>query len=226
MSINYRRLLKEDLDKPCQDLALYLLGKVLVRKLDHNTILKGRIVETECYLGGEDKASHSFNGRRTEANEPMYMPIGTCYVYMTYGMYYCFNISSKEPGAAVLLRALEPLEGMEVMEKFRVQKTKSNNTKSLKIAKLCDGPSKLCIAFDIKKENVNKINLTDLKNDSLWLEDDPFYDDFKVIHSARIGINRAEEWNTKPLRFYILNNESVSKRNKTAERQFEENQFD
>lgn len=53
MSINYRRLLKEDLDKPCQDLALYLLGKVLVRKLDHNTILKGRIVETECYLGGD-----------------------------------------------------------------------------------------------------------------------------------------------------------------------------
>lgn len=62
--INFRRLLKEDLDKPCEELSIYLLGKVLVRKLEDNKILKGRIVETECYLGGEDKASNTYNGRQ------------------------------------------------------------------------------------------------------------------------------------------------------------------
>lgn len=62
--INFRRLLKEDLDKPCKELSIYLLGKVLVRKLEDNKILKGRIVETECYLGGEDKASNTYNGRQ------------------------------------------------------------------------------------------------------------------------------------------------------------------
>ncbi|XP_028151354.1 uncharacterized protein LOC114344732 isoform X2 [Diabrotica virgifera virgifera] len=219
MNISYTRLLKEDFDKSCKDLALYLLGKILVRKLQDNTILKGRIVETESYLRGEDKASHSYNGRRTEANEPMYMPAGTCYVYMTYGMYHCFNISSREPGAAVLLRALQPLSGFDVMEKHRAQKSKS--IKNFKPTKLCDGPSKLCMAMDITKEYINKLDLTDLKNDKLWLEDDPeFEQNFTVVHSARIGINRAEEWNTKPLRFYILSNDSVSKRDKAAELQY------
>lgn len=80
---------------PCEELAKRLLGKVLVRRLDDGTILKGRIVETESYLGGEDKASHSYKGRVTERNKPMYMNPGTAYVYLTYGMYHCFNISSQ-----------------------------------------------------------------------------------------------------------------------------------
>jgi hypothetical protein len=80
---------------PCENLAKGLLGKILVRQLNDGTILKGRIVETECYLGGEDKASHSYNGRITERSKPMYMKPGTAYVYITYGMYHCFNISSQ-----------------------------------------------------------------------------------------------------------------------------------
>jgi hypothetical protein len=80
---------------PCEDLAKGLLGKVLVRRLSDGTLIKGRIVETECYLGGEDKASHSYNGRITERSKPMYMKPGTAYVYITYGMYHCFNISSQ-----------------------------------------------------------------------------------------------------------------------------------
>jgi hypothetical protein len=80
---------------PCEDLAKGLLGKVLVRRLNDGTLIKGRIVETECYLGGEDKASHSYNGRITERSKPMYMKPGTAYVYITYGMYHCFNISSQ-----------------------------------------------------------------------------------------------------------------------------------
>ncbi|KAG5887409.1 hypothetical protein JTB14_024608 [Gonioctena quinquepunctata] len=219
LNMNCTRLLMEDLHLPCKKQALYLLGKVLVRKLEDGTILKGKIVETECYLGGEDKASHSFNGRRTMANEPMYMPAGTIYVYMTYGMYYCLNISSVEPGAAVLLRALDPLQGEDTMRTFRAKKNK-RGTQIDKSSKLCNGPSKMCIALDITKENSNKINLSDPKNESIWLEDHPDFseEDFKVVSSARIGINNAGEWTSKPLRFYILGNESVSKRDKARER--------
>lgn len=90
-----KRLDAQFYDQPCEELAKSLLGKILVRRLDDNTVVKGRIVETECYLGGQDAASHSFNGKLTTRNEPMFMKPGTAYVYMTYGMYYCFNISSK-----------------------------------------------------------------------------------------------------------------------------------
>jgi hypothetical protein len=89
------RLKESFYDVPCEDLAKRLLGKVLVRRLNDGTLIKGRIVETECYLGGEDKASHSYNGRITERSKPMYMKPGTTYVYITYGMYHCFNISSQ-----------------------------------------------------------------------------------------------------------------------------------
>lgn len=135
---NYRRLSFIDFDKSCIDLAVFLLGKILVRKLNDGCLLKGKIVETECYPGGEDKASHSFGGkwetschnfikfliniwclRRTERNEPMYMAPGTTYVYMLYYGYHCLNISSKEPGGVVLIRALEPDFGEDVMRMLR-----------------------------------------------------------------------------------------------------------
>jgi len=82
-------------DVPCLELATNLLGQTLVRRLDDGAELRCRIVETECYLGVEDKACHTYGGRRTNKNEPMYMKAGTSYVYFTYGMYHCFNISSK-----------------------------------------------------------------------------------------------------------------------------------
>lgn len=93
---HYRKRLDENFyDTKCEEMAKSLLGKVLVRQLDDGTIIRGRIVETESYLGGEDAASQSYNGKVTPRNEPMFMKPGTAYVYMTYGMYYCFNISSK-----------------------------------------------------------------------------------------------------------------------------------
>lgn len=92
----YRKRLDENFyDTTCEEMAKSLLGKVLVRRLDDGTIVRGRIVETEGYLGGEDAASQSYNGKVTLRNEPMFMKPGTVYVYMTYGMYHCFNISSK-----------------------------------------------------------------------------------------------------------------------------------
>ncbi|KAL1518062.1 hypothetical protein ABEB36_001743 [Hypothenemus hampei] len=212
-SLSCTRLLKEHFDKNCIDMANYLLGKILVRKLEDGTILKARIVETESYLGNEDKASHSYGGRRTPGNQPMYMPAGTCYVYQTYGMYFCFNISSKEPGAAVLLRALEPLVGLETMEKFRDIK---NEKQKWKPQYLCNGPSKLCIAMNINKNNCNKLDLTDPNNQDLWLENDS--EQTSIIKTSRIGIDRViEEWRLKPLRFYIYGNINVSKRDKKAE---------
>lgn len=215
------RLFKEDYDKECKEMAHYFLGKVLVRKMTDGSILKGKIVETECYLGNDDKASCTYAGRRTPGNAPMYMPAGTCYVYQTYGMYHCFNISSREPGAAVLLRGLEPLEGLDTMETFRRGKNKKLKGNQ---EDLCNGPSKLCIAMDIKKDTCNKLDLADKENDFLWIEDDPSIDStsINVVKTARIGIASAgKEWASKPLRFYILGSAGVSKRDKKAEAEVE-----
>lgn len=98
-------------DQPTVNLAKMLLGKLLYRILDDGEVLCGRIVETEGYLGEVDKACHAYGGKRTARSEPMYMAPGTAYVYIIYGMYHCLNISSQEPGACVLIRALEPLQG-------------------------------------------------------------------------------------------------------------------
>ena len=98
-------------DTPTEDLAKQLLGKLLYRVLDNGEVLCGRIVETEGYLGENDKACHAFGGKRTARTEPMYMTPGTAYVYIIYGMYHCMNIHGQEPGACVLIRGLEPLKG-------------------------------------------------------------------------------------------------------------------
>ena len=106
-----KRLTRDFFDAPTETLAVALLGKVLCRKTKQNEILRGKITETEAYLGEIDPACHSYRGKRTARNAPMYGPPGTAYVYFIYGMYHCFNISSKESGACVLIRALEPLSG-------------------------------------------------------------------------------------------------------------------
>lgn len=99
-------------DSPTKELAKNLLGKRLYRVLEDGEVLSARVVETEAYLGETDKACHTFGGKRTSRTEPMYMCPGTAYVYFIYGMHFCLNISSKDFGGAVLIRALEPVEGM------------------------------------------------------------------------------------------------------------------
>ncbi|PSN39652.1 hypothetical protein C0J52_18469 [Blattella germanica] len=211
----------------CEELAKQLLGHILVRRLDDGTILKGRIVETECYLGGEDKASHSYNGRITERSKPMYMKPGTTYVYFTYGMYHCFNISSKGPGAVVLIRAVDPLEGFHFMKEQREKKKKVTSTKvkELKPHELCNGPGKLCISFNITKQCSNEKDLTIWNG--MWIEKDETFQNVMnpchIVTSHRIGIDSAGiEWASKPLRFYLLGNVSVSKRDKAKERELQE----
>ncbi|CAN8003954.1 unnamed protein product [Ixodes pacificus] len=200
----------------CELLARALLGKVLARRLPGDTLLRCRIVETECYPGRDDRASHSFQGRRTERNEPMFMEAGTAYVYLTYGMYHCFNISSEGDGAAVLLRAAVPIEGLEIMRTLRGARRKDSG-RSLKERELCNGPAKLCLAMAIDKAALNKEFLPD--SQTLWLERDGGDVQARdVVVATRIGIDGAgKESADKPLRFYVRGCACVSVRDKKAE---------
>ena len=128
------------------DLAKTLIGKILVNETEAG-IIAGRIIETEAYLK-DDPASHSFNGL-TKRNSPMFNHSGTAYIYFTYGMYNCFNVVSNKKGVgeAVLIRALQPLKGINLMKKNR-NKDKLND--------LCSGPAKLVIALGITKNMNNE----------------------------------------------------------------------
>lgn len=164
----------------------------------------GRIVETEAYLGGEDKAAHSYGGKKTERNQAMYMPPGTAYVYSVYGTHHCFNISSRGPGAAVLIRALEPLGGLEQMRKYRKAARKERD--------LCNGPAKLCQALGIDK-TCDRLDLT--SSECLWVELPVVcgHEGGGVMERARVGVDYAgEEWAKKLLRFYVRGSQFVSKK--------------
>ncbi|XP_063072508.1 DNA-3-methyladenine glycosylase [Engraulis encrasicolus] len=165
---NNLKLGQDFFNQPCVSLAKALLGKVLVRVCSDGQELRGRVVETEAYLGGEDKASHSAGGKRTQRNTAMFMKPGTIYVYPIYGIYLCMNISSQGEGAAVLLRALEPLEGHAAMHRLRGARRREGS-RPLKDKELCNGPSKLCQALDIPRA----FDRRDLADDpEVWLERD------------------------------------------------------
>ncbi|KAL7633284.1 UNVERIFIED_CONTAM: hypothetical protein RMT77_016389 [Armadillidium vulgare] len=201
-------------NQECLKLAKALLGQLVVRLIEGKR-LSGFIIETECYLGSDDVASHSHNGKRTPRNEPMFMPAGTSYVYSIYGMYHCFNISSKEDGSCVLIRALEPYENQDKMTSNRLKGFKST-AKQLKVKELCNGPSKLCRSLNITKESCNKVNM--INSDIFWLENGVDVPEEEIVVSKRVGIESAgEEWANKLLRFYIIDNTCVSVRDKVKE---------
>ncbi|KAM6904819.1 DNA-3-methyladenine glycosylase [Xenentodon cancila] len=204
--------------QPCVRLAKAFLGKVLVRRCADGTELRGRIVETEAYLGGDDKASHSAGGKRTNRNVAMFMKPGTIYVYPIYGIYLCMNVSSEGEGAAVLLRSLEPLQGQHVMRELRAARRREN-ARQLKDKELCNGPSKLCQALNIPR----CFDRRDLASDpEVWLETDPDESPAKpqdIVSAPRIGIESHGDWAKKPWRFYLRGHPCVSVVNKEAERQ-------
>lgn len=235
MSTKKNVILRSFYDAPCLDLSKALLGKVLCRKTPENTVLRGRIVETEAYPGATDPASHSFQAKKTKRNGAMFMEPGTSYVYSIYGMYHCFNISSRgtpipyigasdglnhlyfvistESGGAVLIRSLEPIcsvDSKECVEMTRNRQKRAKQTKKpLKITDLCSGPSKLCQSLDINKDNLNEVDLT--RSDDIWLEDAPSTAEDLVFVSTRIGIDGAgKESAEKPYRFYEKDNLHVS----------------
>jgi len=183
-----------ELDGPVSVVAARLLGCELERTIDGHT-MRVRIVETEAY-DQTDAASHSYKGR-TQRTDVMFGPPGHLYVYFTYGMHYCCNIvvGPEGYGAAVLIRAVEPIKGNEVMEARR-DKTGVDAT---------NGPAKLCQALAIDK----RLNGHDLSQPPLKLIMTPALSPDEITTTTRIGISRAQE---VPWRFYITNNQFVSRR--------------
>lgn len=178
-----------------------LLGKILVHKLKDGTRIAGRIVETEAYLGAIDLAAHSYGGLRTERTSTMFMTGGHAYVYLIYGMHSCLNVVTQKQGVpeAVLIRALEPTEGLDEMRKRRPKARKDTD--------LTSGPGKLCWALDITR----KQNAELFTGAELFIEDAPSAKAKEIVASPRIGVDYAEHAAEWPLRFSIRNNPFVSK---------------
>lgn len=188
--------------------AKELLGKYLVHVVEGEKLI-GKIAEVEAYMGPTDKAAHSYNNRRTERNEIMYGGPGYSYVYIIYGMYNCMNVVVEEPEKpqAILIRALEPVEGMESMSKFRYEKELEQLTKREKLG-LTSGPGKLCRALNIDRSH----NGLDLCGDELYILHDDNEESFEIVATTRINIDYAEEAKDFLWRFYIKNNPYVSKK--------------
>jgi len=181
-------------------IAKELLGKVLVTNFD-GVVCRGRIVETEAYIGLLDKASHSFGGKRTARNEHMYAKAGISYVYICYGMHHLFNVvtNEKDMPDAVLIRAIEPIDGIETML-MRTGKKTLNNT-------LTKGPGNVAKALGISKIH-SGINLTG--GELFIAEDDFILPPLAIGSSKRIGVESAGMDGLLPYRFYVKGNKFVS----------------
>lgn len=179
--------------------AKELLGKIVVREIDKDTILMGKIVETEAYIGEHDLACHAHGGKRIR-NAPLFGPVGHAYVYFIYGMYYCLNFIARDPkisAGGVLIRALEPIAGIEYMQfKRHINKIKD----------LTNGPGKLTRALSITRE-FNGIEIT--KKGPLYVIDAPLVSKKDIVVTTRVGISKAAD---ELLRFYIKGNAFISKK--------------
>ncbi|RTL58905.1 MAG: DNA-3-methyladenine glycosylase [Sphingobacteriales bacterium] len=181
-------------------IAQDLLGKVLVTTFD-GLITSARIVETEAYAGEVDKASHAWNGRRTNRTEIMYATGGTAYVYLCYGIHHLFNVVTNKKGIphAILIRGAEPLEGVETMLK-RTKKKKADYT-------LTKGPGNVSKALGI----FTKHSGLNLLSDEIYIADDGFKLTKNMITAtSRIGVDYAGEDAKLPYRFIIKDNKYVS----------------
>lgn len=199
---------KEFYNRSAIDVANDLLGKVLVREVD-GRILKGKIVETESYIGAIDKACHAYNGRRTKRTEILYSDCGVAYVYFIYGLYHCFNVvtNERDVAEAVLIRAIEPLNEFDYISQVRYKKQFKELSKT-QIKNLTNGPSKLCLAYLIDKDlNGDKL----YEQGKIYLEESE-ENDFEIVKTKRIGIDYAEEAKDFLWRFYIKDNDFVSKK--------------
>ena len=186
------------------EVAKNLLGKKIIRNISGNFFC-AKIVETEAYLGLEDKACHSYGGNITKRNEILYKEGGTIYVYLIYGMYNILNIVTKNENdpEAVLIRAVEPIENIDAMSLNRFGKI-YKDLSSYQKKNLTNGPGKLTMAMGIDRALNGKI----LSQDYLYIEEG---EDVKnIIETKRIGIDYAGEDANLPLRFYIEDNPYVS----------------
>ncbi|MFN6963935.1 MAG: DNA-3-methyladenine glycosylase [Pyrinomonadaceae bacterium] len=189
--------LRDDTTRVARD----LLGRLLVVPAADGARVSGMIVETEAYLGREDKAAHSYGGRRTARTEITYAEGGRVYVFFVYGMYHQLNIVTgpADHPHVVLIRAVEPVDGVELMRERRGARVKDRD--------LTSGPGKLCIALGIDKTFYGE----DLLGDRIWVEE---YRKIRMAEAAsgpRVGIDYAEEFVDVPWRFWVRGNEFVSR---------------
>ncbi len=189
-----KKLDRQFYNRPTLKVAKELLRKYLVVNMN-GKLLSGKIVETEAYIGYKDPASHAYRGM-TPRNQVMFGDPGYAYVYLTYGMHHCLNLVTEKKGypAAVLIRALEPTDGIEWMGKRR---------KCHHLTDLTSGPAKLCQALGIDRE----LNGADLCSDAIYVEDRGEAAG-RIASSSRIGIREGKK---KNWRFFIKNNEFVSR---------------
>ncbi|HET9951089.1 MAG TPA: DNA-3-methyladenine glycosylase [Candidatus Eisenbacteria bacterium] len=185
--------------RPTLTVARELLGCVVARRLPDGEVLRGRIVETEAYVGEEDKACHARAGR-TPRTEVLYGPPGIAYVYLTYGMHHLLNAVTEREGfpAAVLVRAAEPLEGIP-----RMARARGTDRPHL----LTSGPAKLCQALGLDLRQ----NRSDLRGKDLWFEEGAGVADRAVGTSPRIGCESAPPpWDRMPWRLFEKSNPFVT----------------
>ena len=203
MNFNLRKIDSDFYLRPTLKVANDLLGKYIVRKIGDKHLI-GKIVEVEAYQGEKDIASHAYRGR-TKRNEVMFWVGGHLYVYFTYGMHYCCNVVTEKDGKgrAVLIRAIEPIENIQIMKTLRGFKDTD------KLFNLTNGPAKVCkaLAIGIKENGIS------LQGNEIWIGEETAINkisnlNFKIKSSTRIGITNGKEleW-----RFYIDNNPFVSK---------------
>lgn len=181
--------------RPTVDVARDLLGTLVVRRLG-DAVLSGIIVETEAYLPENDEANHAYRGR-TARNAAMFEEGGVLYVYKIYGVHYCLNFVTEEAGrgSAVLIRAVQPVHGIKVMQQRRgVSET----------VHLCNGPGKLACAFGFTGED----SFSPACSPDLYVQPWTAVADDHVVTTPRIGIRKAADL---PLRFYVRDNAFVSR---------------
>lgn len=186
-------------DEVCT-IARELLGKILVTHLEEETC-KAIITETEAYNGRTDKACHAFGGLRTKRTEVMYAAGGVAYVYLCYGIHQLFNVVTNKEGFAdaVLIRACEPLEGVQTMLRRRGLQTMNK--------RLTSGPGSLSKAMGISLAQ----NGANLRSESTWIEDRPSPPKDEIVETTRIGVDYAGDDALLPWRYYMKNNIWISK---------------
>jgi DNA-3-methyladenine glycosylase len=185
--------------RPAEQVAADLLGTTIVSTLG-NQVTEARIVETEAYLGYDDPASHGYLHRRNARNLALFGPPGSWYVYLSYGMHWCANLVCQRPGlaSAVLLRALEPLAGIEAMRKRR---------HGVEVKHLCSGPGKLCQALGIDRD----LDGAPMARSAVIVRRPTGWEQPRVAVTPRIGITKAADW---PLRFHVAGSPWVSRKEK------------
>jgi DNA-3-methyladenine glycosylase len=182
-------------DRPTEIVSRELLGAVLECRTKEG-VTRGVIVETEAYLGPHDPACHAVAGVTTRT-EHLFGPPGRAYVYLIYGMYWCFNAVTRERGhgSAVLVRAVSPTDGVTLMRRRRPRVTRDRD--------LTNGPGKLCLAMGI----VGEMSGASLRTGPIVIREGAAVPDDEVVVTPRIGITRAAEW---PLRYLVRDDPYVS----------------